>query len=190
MTTKLSNQTLRACVLLSVWVTVCCGALAAYFQGTAYGAEREICDNMTGEQLRRCIEDASRAQSAPANTGAPARASTPNASAIILPPTPGKAAEPASSRILNCTKVSFTDQSFCAFRNSALLECANRGKYPDPDRCFNDVMSRAPDLVAVDCSKLPAAHQATCQQRNKVYALCKNDKMNYLACLETKMAKR
>ncbi len=189
MSTQQSNQTLRASILLSLVGLVCGGALAAAIPGFAPGAERDICDKMTGEQLRRCIEDSSRAQPAPTRaSGTPTAAG-----ALILPPTPGKAAvsaEAANLRILNCTKVSYPDQSFCAYRNTALLECANRGKYSDPGRCFNETMSRSPDITTVDCSKLPDAHQASCPQRNKVYGLCKNDKMNYLACLEAKMAKK
>src|SRR5262245_6926281 len=128
MNTRLSNPTLRASIFVSMLGIVCCGALGTAWPGSAQGAEREICDKMTGEQLRRCIEDAARGQPAPGTTGTPARASNPPAAsgAIILPSTQGKAAvspEPTNSRILNCTKVAYVDQSFCAFRNSALLEC-------------------------------------------------------------------
>ena len=165
--------------MCAIWLAVSAVPAAA--------AERDICDKMVGDQLRRCIEAASRAQSGP-----PA-ASGPGAPGVIVLPSPDKAVRPpitTTAGTLNCTKVTYVDQSFCAFRNSALIECGNRAKHPDANRCLDDVMSRAPELVTVDCKALPTAHQASCQQRNRVYASCKNDKMNYLACLETKLAQR
>jgi hypothetical protein len=170
---------------------LCIVALAAAFPALAQGAERDICEKMTGEPLRRCIETSARAQ-----PGVPAPAAGIRAPAagqpVILPPTPGSRAateQPRNEQKLNCTKVPQPDQALCVHRNTALIECSNRIKYPDRDKCIDDIMSRAPNPSVADCSELPTAQRTACLKRNRVYASCKDDKMNYFACLETRMAK-
>lgn len=161
---------------------LCIVALAAAFPAFAQRAERDICEKMTGEQLRRCIEASARAQ-----PGAPAAGQP-----IIPAPAPGSRTateQPRSEQKLNCTKVPQPDQALCVHRNTALIECGNRIKYPDRDKCIDDIMSRAPNPSIADCSELPTAQRTACLKRNKVYAACKGDKMNYFACLETRMAK-
>jgi hypothetical protein len=185
----------------------CVIVIASVVPLPAHSAERDICENMTGEQLRRCIENAAReppaqpqrpinvspstAQSAapahPPNTGVPTAAQP-----IARPGAPGTTAaavaEPSKAlQRLNCTKVPQPDQPLCVHRNTALIECGTRGRYPDYDKCLEDIMSRAPNPVTADCAALPESQKAICMRRNKVYAACKDNKLSYFACLEQRM---
>jgi hypothetical protein len=171
---------------------LCLVALAAAFPALTQGAERDICEKMTGEQLRRCIETSARAQPSVPAPAAGIRA--PAAGQPVIPPptaagSRAATAQPGTGQKLNCTKVPQPDQALCVHRNTALIECSNRIKYADPDKCVDDIMSRAPNPSIADCSELPTAQRTACLKRNKVYASCKGEKMNYFACLETRMAK-
>jgi hypothetical protein len=185
----------------------CAIVIASVVPLCAQSAERDICENMTGEQLRRCIENAAREPPAqpqrpinvsPSTSQSTAPARPPNAGApaagqsIARPGAPGTTgaavAEPSKAlQRLNCTKVPQPDQPLCVHRNSALAECGIRGRYPDYDKCLEDIMSRAPNPVIAYCAALPESQKAICTRRNKVYAACKDNKLSYFACLEQRM---
>ena len=168
--------------IVRMWCAVVLAA--AVYPASAQRAERDICEKMTGEQLRRCIEASSRAQPTAPSAAQP----------IVVPAAPGGAAtvteQPKRLQRLDCTKVPQPDQPLCVHRNSALLECGNRGKYPDYNRCLEEIMLRAPNPNIADCGRLPERQRAGCIKHNKVYAVCRDDKMNYFACLETQLAKQ
>lgn len=244
--------------------------LAGACAGVAHGAERDICENRTGQDLIRCIEASARGTPAPparittspapqAPTAIPNRSSAtasakapaataPSASVVpelpsfppedctgrveqdlrrclaaggrlqpsaaIVPPEPvappaapasvqpescnGKTGEalrlciersaknptkPANNTV-PCTSYHAADQPLCLHRNSAIIECQNRKRYPDFDVCMRSHMTRAPEPKAADCRNASPRAKAHCESRNRVYQSCTGDKIGYFACLE------
>jgi hypothetical protein len=49
-----------------------------------------------------------------------------------------------------CTGYHRADQPLCVHRNSAIMECRNRQKYPDLDVCLRSQMARAPTPELAD----------------------------------------
>jgi len=243
----------------------------AAFLGPAAAAERDICENRSGQDLIRCIEASARgapapparATPAPPAQGAPATALKPYAppaakapvetlppitplpepppfppedctgrvgpelrrclaaggrlqpSAAVVPPAPvapaptpaattpqscdGKTGEAlrlcveqtaknpskfAADRTLLCGGYTAADQPLCLHRNSAIVECRNRKRYPDFDVCMRSHMIRAPEPKAADCRDVPPRAKGHCESRNRVYQSCTGDKIGYFACLE------
>lgn len=134
-------------------------ARASAVPGTAGGADR--CDGKSGEEARRCIEQAARAATAQ----------------------PG----PAGPKVLNCTLYHAADQKLCLHRNTALLECRNRQKYPDEATCVRSLMTTAPEPLRADCARGSGAARAQCEARNRVFAACSADRMGYFDCLEHRL---
>jgi hypothetical protein len=166
---------------------------ASALSSGAQAAQRDICENMSGEQLRRCIEASSREAPKPAASALAPAAPRPSGPAQAVTPAPNppsvaQAAEPKELQRRDCTKVPQPDQALCVHRNTALLECSVRSKYPDQDKCLADLMSRAPNPAIADCSKLVKPQQPLCFKRNKAYAACKGDKLGYFACLDKQLA--
>jgi len=127
--------------------------------GTVGGAEQ--CDGKSGEEARRCIEQAARAATArPGQTG---------------------------PKVLNCTLYHAADQKLCLHRNTALLECRNRQKYPDEATCVRSLMTTAPEPLRADCARGSGAARAQCEARNRVFATCSSDRMGYFDCLEHRL---
>lgn len=114
----------------------------------------ESCDGQRGEALRVCIEQSAR--------------------------TPTKAV----TRPLPCTGYTTADQPLCVHRNSAIIECENRKRYPDFDVCMRSLMARAPEPKTADCRNVPPRAKGHCESRNRVYQSCTGDKIGYFACLE------
>lgn len=127
--------------------------------GTVGGAEQ--CDGKSGEEARRCIEQAARAATAQP-----------------------RAAEP---KVLNCTLYHAADQKLCLHRNTALLECRNRQKYPDQATCVRSLMTTAPEPLRADCARASGSARAQCEARNRVFAACSGDRMGYFDCLEHRL---
>jgi len=130
---------------------------------TAAAPRQESCDSKSGEELRRCVEAAAKA------------------------PQPTPSVGVAQPQVISCTGYSAADQPLCLHRNTALVECRNRQKYPDFDVCLRSFMVRAPQPTRADCSALQARSRAHCENRNQAFQGCLADKMTYFACLEQKL---
>jgi len=122
---------------------------------------QESCDGKSGEELRRCIEAAAKA---------------PQASPAVTQP-----------QVIACTGFTAADQPLCLHRNTALVECRNRQKYPDFDVCLRSFMVSAPQPARADCTTLQARSRTHCENRNQAFQGCLNDKVAYFACLEQKL---
>jgi len=118
-------------------------------------APPESCDGKTGEALRTCIEQSARSPS-----------------------------RMAVNRLVPCTAYVAADQPLCLHRNSAIIECENRKRYPDFDICMRSHMTRAPEPKSADCRNVAPKAKGHCESRNRVYQSCTSDKIGYFACLE------
>jgi len=117
------------------------------------------CDNLTGEALRACVQ--TQAKAAPSG--------------------------PRKLGMLDCPLYHRADLQLCHHRNLALIECAKRAKYPDPDICLRSMMANAPTPDTADCAKLAGAARAHCEARNRVLPACRTDRMAYFDCLDQKL---
>lgn len=122
----------------------------------------DACEGKTGEALRACVEAA-------------AKRATPPGRVLAHPQT------------LACTGYTLADQPLCVHRNTAIVECRNREKYPDPEVCLRSLMNRAPDPLVADCGKLQGRARAHCEARNRTFQPCTGDKLGYFACLEHRL---
>jgi hypothetical protein len=120
-------------------------------------ARADSCENKTGEALRLCIE--AQAKDMPA------------------------ARKSAQPQVIPCTGYTPADQPLCLHRNTALVECRNRSRYPDFDVCVRSHMARAPEPGRADCRNLTTRARNHCEARNQAYAACTGDKLGYFACL-------
>jgi hypothetical protein len=89
--------------------------------------------------------------------------------------------------VIPCTGYNPADQPLCLHRNTALVECRNRARYPDFDVCLRSHMARAPEPGRADCRNLSTRARNHCEARNQVYAACTGDKLGYFACLEHRL---
>lgn len=122
---------------------------------TPRATSAESCDGKSGEALRLCIEQTAKSPS-----------------------------QSAANRTVPCTGYTAADQPLCVHRNSAIIECQNRKRYPDFDVCMRSHMVRAPQPKAADCRDVPPRAKGHCESRNRVYQSCTSDKIGYFACLE------
>lgn len=120
------------------------------------------CEGKTGDALRTCVEES-------------AKRATATKRGVALPQT------------LVCTGYTVADQPLCVHRNTAIIECRKREKYPDHDVCLRSLMSRAPDPLVADCGKLQGRARAHCEARNRAFQPCTGDKLGYFACLEHRL---
>ena len=124
-------------------------------------AQPESCDDKTGEALRLCIEAQARAMAAP------------------------KAAQPQT---IACGGYTRADQALCWHRNQAILECRQRRDlYPDFGVCLRSLMATAPEPQEENCAKLQGRARSHCDARNRVYAFCRKDKLDYFDCLDRQL---
>ncbi len=121
----------------------------------------DSCEGRSGEALRLCIE--AQAKDAPG------------------------AHKPAQDQVIACTGYHPADQQLCLHRNTALVECRNKGRYPDYDVCVRSYMVRAPSPQQADCRNLSSRARTHCEARNRVYASCTGDKLGYFTCLEQRL---
>lgn len=120
------------------------------------------CEGKHGEALRACIQAQDR--------------TAPQAAQATVQP-----------RVIPCTGYTRADQPLCLHRNTAIAACRNRSLYPDFDVCMRSHMASAPDLAQADCKPLKGQAREHCEARNRVYARCSSDKMDYFACLERQL---
>jgi len=118
-------------------------------------AAPESCDGKSGEALRLCIEQSAK-----------------------------RPLQSAAARTVPCTGYTAADQPLCVHRNSAIIECGNRKRYPDFDVCMRSNMIRAPEPKLADCRDVSPRAKSHCESRNRVYQSCTGDKIGYFVCLE------
>ncbi len=160
------------------------------------------CTGKAGEQLRACLASGGRlapaaATEAPAAVAVPAPSVQPadrcdgrtgdDAKKCIEAAAKQPATQPTGPQVLNCTRYHVSDQRLCLHRNTALIECRNRQKYPDTATCLRGFMASAPEPDRADCTNAGAKAKAQCEARNRVYTACRTDRMSYFDCLEQKL---
>src|SRR5271154_3658127 len=122
------------------------------------------CADKAGEALRACVRDITPVEK-------------------IEHMTPVKlAADPAQP--INCLQVSRADQAYCVSRNEIILECRNKTKYPDFDKCFSKYAVNVPKLSSANCTRIGPEMRSQCQHRNLVYTKCASDPLRYFVCLK------
>jgi len=157
-----TGETLRRCLAAGGRLAAEAAIVPSQPQQFSTPAVRqESCDGKSGEELRRCVEASAKA-----------------------PQTSPAAAQP---QVIACTGFTAADQPLCLHRNTALVECRNRQKYPDFDVCLRSFMVRAPQPARADCTTLQARSRTHCENRNQAFQGCLNDKFAYFACLEQKL---
>ena len=124
------------------------------------------CAGMTGEQLNLCVRDITLPQ--------------------ITPTLEPVEAKPDPAQLLNCRTVLRADEDYCIARNEIVLECRNRGKYPDFEQCANPLTKAQAQPPAANCASAPPAQRKGCELRNKVFAGCFGDPLRYFICLAEK----
>ncbi len=183
----------------------------------ALAAQTDICENKAGADLIRCIEAAARGGEAGRTPDAPRTPAPPKApvAAATQPAAPASASarsdgcenrtgealrlcieaqakntpapKSAQPQVIPCTGYTPADQPLCLHRNTTLVECRNRGRYPDFDVCVRSYMARAPEPGRADCRNLSTRARNHCEARNQAYGACTGDKLGYFACLERRL---
>lgn len=127
------------------------------------------CAGKTGEALRECVRDA-----------------TPEEQIEQI--TPIKPA-PDPAQPINCQRMLFADQSFCASRNEVILEC-RKNRHSDFEGCFNQYAANIPLPTAANCARVDAKSRPRCVHRNAVYLKCAANRLRYFMCLEAPDAEK
>jgi len=163
----------------------------------------EDCTGRTGEGLRRCLaaggrlspsaavvdRDTPPAPVAPASDACEGKTGDELKTCVELSAKRATATKRVSAQpqTLVCTGYTGADQPLCVHRNTAIMECRNREKYPDHDVCLRSLMSQAPVPRVADCGILQGRARAHCEARNRAFQPCTGDKLGYFACLEHRL---
>jgi hypothetical protein len=122
------------------------------------------CANKAGEALRDCVRDITPLEKIEQMT--PVRS----------------AADPAQP--INCLQLLPADQAFCVSRNEIIIECRNKTKYPNFDKCFSKYAVNVPIPSVADCTRVSQKLRSQCSHRNLTYTKCASDPLRYFMCLE------
>ena len=144
------------------WLIVTC-LLPGGFTAAQNSTIPQTCAGKSGEALHICVRDFVPSQQTEQITPAPI--------------------SPRPAQLFNCLQVLPADQSFCIGRNEIILECRNKTKHPDFDKCFAGYIGNVPVPTAANCARSGKKLRAQCTHRNEVYKQCVVDPLRYFTCL-------